>query len=187
MSRELPPERLSADTAGIARAAELVGRGAIIAFPTDTVYGLMALPSAGERIFEIKRRRPDKQLIAMAASVEPLRALVMMPPSAEEYARRHWPGPLTIVLRRAADDGTLGIRVPDHPVALALLRAIGRPVLTTSANLSGEPPAMAAEEVRLEGLAAIVDGGRAPGGIPSTVVNLTGDEPRLIRAGPVTL
>jgi L-threonylcarbamoyladenylate synthase len=183
----MPPERLSAEAAGIARAAELVKRGEVIAFPTDTVYGLMALPNAGERIFEIKRRPPDKQLIAMAASLESLRPLVSMPPRAEAYARRHWPGPLTLVLRRSDEGGTLGVRVPDHPVALALLRAIGQPVLTTSANLSGEPPAMAAEDVTLEGLAAVVDGGRAPGGTPSTVVNLTGEEPRLIRPGPVTL
>ncbi len=183
----MPPERLSADAAGLARAAELVKRGEVIAFPTDTVYGLMAVPTAAERIFEIKRRPAEKQLIAMAASLESLRALVLVTPRAEEYARRHWPGPLTLVLPRAGEGGTLGVRVPDHPAALALLQAVGQPVLTTSANLSGEAPALSAADVTLDGLAAVVDGGRAPQGVPSTVVDLTAGEPRLIRAGPVTL
>lgn len=185
----MPTDRLTTRPADVARAADLVKRGEVIAFPTDTVYGLMALPTAANRIFEIKRRPAEKQLIAMAASLESIRALVSLTPLAEEYARRHWPGPLTLVLRRKSggEGETLGVRVPDHPVALALLRAIEQPVLTTSANLSGRAAALVAEEVALDGLAAIVDGGRAPGGIPSTVVDLTGDEARLIRAGPVTL
>ena len=180
-------EVLRADAAGIARAAELVKRGEVIAFPTDTVYGLMALPSAAERIYEAKRRPKEKQLIAMAASVADLRRLVRITPEAAAHAHDHWPGPLTIVLPELKGGGTLGVRVPDHPVALALLLAIGEPVLTTSANLSGQPPALAAAEVRLDGVAAVLDGGRAPGGVPSTVVDLSGEEPRLIRAGPVTL
>lgn len=180
------PERLSADAQGIARAAQLVRAGEVIGFPTDTVYGLMALPDAAEKIYSAKRRPQEKQLIAMAASAADLRRLVEITPEAARHAHDHWPGPLTIVLP-AHGGGTLGVRVPDHPLALALLLAVGQPVLTTSANLSGRPPALAAAEVDLDGVAAVLDGGRAPGGIPSTVIDLTGPEPRLLRAGPVTL
>lgn len=180
-------ERLAADPPGIARAAELVKRGEVVAFPTDTVYGLMALPGSAARIYEAKRRPAEKRLIAMATSLDAFSALVAVTPEAEALARRHWPGPLTLVLRERAGPGSLGVRVPDHPVALALLEAVGRPVLTTSANLSGRPPALTAAEVELEGVAAVLDGGRAPGGVPSTVLDLSGREPRLVRAGPVTL
>lgn len=179
-------EHLEPDASGIARAAALVKRGQVIAFPTDTVYGLMALPTAADRIYRAKRRPAAKQLIAMAASVADLRRLVRITPQAAAYAHDHWPGPLTIVLP-ALQGGTLGVRVPDHQVALALLLAIGEPVLTTSANRSGEPPALTAGEVELEGVAAVLDGGPAPGGVPSTVIDLTEAEPRLIRAGPVNL
>lgn len=179
-------ERLQPDAVGIRRAADLVKQGEVIAFPTDTVYGLMALPASAEKIYAAKRRPQEKQLIAMASSAADLRRLVAITPEAARHAHDHWPGPLTIVLPAHAG-GTLGVRVPDHPIALALLLAVGEPVLTTSANLSGRPPALTAGEVELEGVAAVLDGGRAPGGVPSTVIDLTGPEPRLLRAGPVNL
>ncbi|HEX6548310.1 MAG TPA: L-threonylcarbamoyladenylate synthase [Candidatus Dormibacteraeota bacterium] len=171
---------------GVARAAELVRAGEVVAFPTDTVYGLAAVPEAAEKVYAAKRRPADKQLIAMAASVEPVAELVEIDERARELMERWWPGALTLVLRtHSGAPPTLGVRIPDHPLALAFLRAVGRPVLTTSANLSGSPPAMTAQEVALEGVAAVLDGGRAPGGRPSTVLDLTTEEPRVVRAGPV--
>jgi L-threonylcarbamoyladenylate synthase len=172
--------------AGVERAAELILAGEVVAFPTDTVYGLAALPEAAERIYAAKRRPAEKQLIAMAPAPAELERLVVADSRARALMRRWWPGPLTLVLpTRSGDPPTLGVRIPDHPVALALLAAVGRPVLTTSANLSGEPPAMTAAEVTLEGVAAVLDGGRAPGGQPSTVLDLTAQEPRVLRPGPV--
>lgn len=158
----------------------------MVAFPTDTVYGLAALPSAAGQIYAAKGRPPDKQLIAMAAGADAFEALVEVNPTARALMDRHWPGPLTLVLpTRSGDPPTLGVRIPDHPLALELLRAVGRPVLTTSANRSGDPPALTAAEVRLPGVTAVLDGGRAPGGVPSTVVAVEGDRVRTIRPGPV--
>ena len=158
----------------------------MVAFPTDTVYGLAALPSAAGRIYEAKGRPADKQLIAMAAEAFGFEALVEVNARARELMARHWPGPLTLVLPTVSGDPpTLGVRVPDHHLALELLRAVGEPVLTTSANHSGEPPALTAGEVRLPSVAAVLDGGRAPGGTPSTVVAVEGQRLRVIRPGPV--
>jgi L-threonylcarbamoyladenylate synthase len=170
----------------VRRAARLIRGGEVVAFPTDTVYGLAALPSAAGRIYSAKGRPADKQLIAMAAAAEAFEALVEINPTARALMERHWPGPLTLVLpTRSGDPPTLGVRIPDHPLALELLRAVGEPVLTTSANRSGEPPALDAAEVRLPGVAAVLDGGRAPGGVPSTVIAVHGERVRTIRPGPV--
>jgi len=105
-------------------------------------------------------------------------------PIALRYMRRFWPGPLTLVLRSAG--GTTGVRIPDHPLALSLLRAAG-PLWTTSANRSGRPDALTADQVAAElpELDAILDGGRAPGGRPSTVLDLTGPRPVVLREGAV--
>lgn len=182
---------LTATAAGVRRAAELLKAGEVIAFPTDTVYGLAALardPAACERIYEVKRRDRSQQLIAMAASADGLAPLVELDDRARSLAARWWPGPLTLVLpARGSGPPTLGVRIPDDPVALALLREVGEPLATTSANLSGRPPAMTAEEAGiLAGLGAVLDGGRAPGGRPSTVVSLTGPAMEILREGPIS-
>src|SRR5262249_12975743 len=115
---------------------------------------------------------------------------------AREYMRRWWPGPLTLVLRAREGVGppltsadrprTIAARIPDHQVALALLCQAGEALATTSANRSGEPPALPPLETAwVEGLAAVLDGGRAPGAVPSTLLDLSRDEPRILRAGPV--
>jgi tRNA threonylcarbamoyl adenosine modification protein (Sua5/YciO/YrdC/YwlC family) len=179
-------ERLRPDANGITRAAELVRAGEVVAFPTDTVYGLMALPSSAERIYRVKRRPADKRLIAMAADRGALTALVRFSPNADAYAERYWPGPLTLVLPAAQEGGpSLGVRIPDHRVALHLLAAIGEPVMTTSANLSGQPPARRAEEVALDGVAAVLDGGATSGGEPSTVLLLDRPRPEVARVGAI--
>jgi tRNA threonylcarbamoyl adenosine modification protein (Sua5/YciO/YrdC/YwlC family) len=173
--------------AGLREAAERLRRGEVVAFPTDTVYGLAALARDGaarERIYEVKGRDRSRPLIAMAAEAEGLAPLVAMTRRARWFAERWWPGPLTLVL--PATQGTLGVRVPDHPVALALLREVGEPLATTSANRSGEPEAMtAAEAAALAGVGAVLDGGRAPGGVASTVLSLAGPDAEVLRDGPV--
>ena len=179
---------LKPDRNGLTRAAQLLRSGGVVAFPTDTVYGLGADPSddiARRRIYHIKGRPVGMPLILMAAAESQLEGWVHMDSRIEAIIRRWWPGPLTIIVH-ALGGGTLGVRIPNHEVALDLLRASG-PLMTTSANLHGGEPAMtAAEAGELPGLAAVLDGGRAPGGIASTVLDLTGPEPHILREGAIT-
>jgi L-threonylcarbamoyladenylate synthase len=190
---------LTPDEAGIARAADLVHAGHVIGFPTDTVYGLAALASherAVRHVFEVKGRSLSQPLILMVADPDELVPWARVDERSREYMRRWWPGPLTLVLPAREGVGppltsaqrprTIAARVPDHPVALALLREVGEALATTSANRSGEPPAMTPLETAwVHGLAAVLDGGRAPGGVPSTLLDVTGERPRILRAGPI--
>ena len=172
---------------GFLRAAQLVRGGAVIAFPTDTVYGLGAAADdevATRRVYQIKGRPAGLPLILMVAAESQLEGWVHVDSQAEAMMRKWWPGPLTLVLH-AIGGGTLGVRVPKHRVALGLLRATG-PLMTTSANLhGGEPATTAREAAGLEGLMAVVDGGKAPGGVASTVLDLTGPEPHVLREGAI--
>jgi len=172
---------------GLQRAAQLLRTGAVVAFPTDTVYGLGASADdevAQKRIYTIKGRPVGMPLILMVAAESQLEGLVHVDSRAEEMMRKWWPGPLTLVLH-AVGGGTLGVRIPKHTVALDLLRHAG-PLMTTSANLHGREPAMNAEEAAaLSGVMAVVDGGAAPGGTASTVVDLTGPEPHVLREGAI--
>jgi L-threonylcarbamoyladenylate synthase len=189
----LPPTR-----DGIARAASILAGGGVVAFPTDTVYGVAVAASRSDRLealFELKRRPADKQIPMLVAGLDQVSgAGWLVEERAVALAERFWPGPLTLVLGGAAgpSGSTQGFRVPDHPVALALIRAAG-PLLATSANISGEPDTLDAQDVLVafatqqDGLAAVVDGGRVPGGAPSTVVDLTVNPARILRAGPVTV
>ena len=157
----------------------------MIAFPTDTVYGLAVLPGGEEKVHLLKGRPADLPLILMVAEPSQAEAFVTVDRRARWYMERWWPGPLTLVL--PAGEGTFGVRIPDHPLALELLQAAG-PLFTTSANRHGEPPAMTAEEAwALPGLAGVLDGGRAPGGEPSTVIALLpGKEMTVIREGAIS-
>ena len=174
--------------AGLRRAAQLLRSGGVLAFPTDTVYGLGA--SAGDevaqkRIYQIKGRPVGMPLILMVAAESQLEGLVHVDSRAEAYMRRWWPGPLTLILY-AIGGGTLGVRIPSHTVALELLRHSG-PLMTTSANLHGREPAMNAEEAAaLQGVMAVLDGGVAPGGTASSVLDLTGPEPHVLREGAIS-
>ena len=191
-------EILEPDRAGLARAAELLRAGAVIAFPTDTVYGLAvraADAAAIERIYEIKGRPRDRSLVLMPSAPSELPRWVRMDTRSRGYMARYWPGPLTLVLPAAegvgpplaAANGTLAVRMPDHVVALQLLEELAEALATTSANLSGEEPALlAGEAAELDGIAAVIDGGRAPGGRPSTVLDLSAEQPVVIREGPIT-
>ena len=173
--------------AGLRRAAQLLRSGAVVAFPTDTVYGLGASADdevAQKRIYQIKGRPVGMPLILMVAAESQLEGLVHVDSQAEAMMRKWWPGPLTLVLH-ALGGGTLGVRIPKHKVALDLLRHAG-PLMTTSANLHGRDPAMSAEEAgALSGVMAVVDGGAARGGMASTVVDLTGPEPHVLREGAI--
>jgi L-threonylcarbamoyladenylate synthase len=191
-------EILPADPPGLARLVELLRAGGVVAFPTDTVYGLAALASdeGGLRhVFEIKGRPLSQPLVLMVPEVAQVDDLAEVGERERAYMDRWWPGPLTLVLRArphlrpplvAGERRTVGVRIPDHADALALLRAVGAPLATTSANRSGLPEAMTpVEAASLGGLAAVLDGGRAPGGVPSTLFDLSGSEPRMLREGPI--
>ena len=180
-------ELLKPSAEGISRAVEVLRGGGVVAFPTDTVYGLAALTSDGvERVYALKGRERGKPLVLMGADWEALSGRVKAGEGALGLIRGFWPGPLTLVLEGQAGGASVGVRVPDHSVALELLRASG-PLWTTSANRSGEADAMSADEVglRLPGVDAVIDGGRAPGGTPSTVVDASGDAPKILRAGAI--
>jgi L-threonylcarbamoyladenylate synthase len=146
---------------GLLRASQLLRGGAVVAFPTDTVYGLGASADdevAQRRIYQIKGRPVGMPLILMVAAESQLEGLVHVDSQAEKMIRRWWPGPLTLILHRVGG-GTLGVRIPKHKVALDLLRHAG-PLMTTSANMHGRDPAMTAEEAgALAGVMAVLDGG----------------------------
>jgi L-threonylcarbamoyladenylate synthase len=179
---------------------ETLKRGGLVAFPTDTVYGVGALAFdalAVESIYAAKDRPVEKAIPILIGGPEDLDKVTMeIPPIAAKLAARFWPGPLTLVLPKHPDlpsvvsaSPTVGVRVPDHPVARALLRAAG-PMAVTSANISGQESPRTAREVsrQLNGrIPLILDGGETPGGVPSTVVNCLGTEPVILREGPVTL
>lgn len=193
--------RLAAAVAeDVAWAAELLSNGGVVAFPTDTVYGLGTTawrPDSIARLYAAKERPPDKAIPILAADLSAARGLVSAePPGLSRLARRYWPGPLTLVMPASprvpeivsAGTGTVALRVPALEVTLALLRRSG-PLAVTSANRSGWADAVSAADVlaQLDGrIDAVLDGGRCPGGAPSTVFDLTVDPPRVLRAGPVS-
>ncbi|MCJ7583608.1 MAG: L-threonylcarbamoyladenylate synthase [Anaerolineales bacterium] len=182
------------------QALQILQSGGLVAFPTDTVYGVGALAfdaAAIEKIYAAKGRSTEKAipiLFGDAADLEQVTAQVSE--MALRLATRFWPGPLTLVVPKhpslpeaVSTAPTVGVRVPDHPVARALLRAAG-PMAVTSANLSGQASPCTAQEVcnQLGGrIPLILDGGGTPGGVPSTVVNCLGAEPQVLREGPITL
>jgi len=185
----------------IARAAELLRAGRLVAFPTETVYGLGANAldeAAVARIFEAKGRPPTSPVIVHVCSIDLARAIVAeWPAGAEALGRRFWPGPLTLVLRKhrlipeqvTAGLDTVGVRVPAHPLAQALLREAGVPVAAPSANRFSELSPTTADHVRAslaDRVDCILDGGPTAVGIESTVLSLAGDSPRLLRPGMVS-
>jgi L-threonylcarbamoyladenylate synthase len=187
---------------GTATAADALLAGEVVVFPTETVYGLAALPGipgATRRLFELKGRGTDVPLAVLCSDADQALALADRPDALRrDVAARLWPGPLTLVLRRRPDLGyelgepatTIGLRCPDHPVVRALAAEVG-PIATTSANLHGRPtPDTAAELAELfgDGVAVVLDGGPCIG-VPSTVVDATGPAVgwRVLRQGRLTL
>ncbi|GLY03598.1 L-threonylcarbamoyladenylate synthase [Actinoplanes sp. NBRC 101535] len=188
------------DEEGLRRAAEILRAGSVVAFPTETVYGLGAdafTESAVAEIYRLKQRPSWNPLIVHVADVAAARALAdVWPAAADELAARFWPGPLTMVVRRArhlpgigAANDTVAVRVPAHDVALRLLRECGLPLAAPSANRSESISPTTAEHVRrsLPDVPLILDGGPCAWGIESTVVDLTGPVPVLLRPGALGL
>jgi L-threonylcarbamoyladenylate synthase len=184
----------------IDEAAKWIRAGYIVAIPTDTLYGLAADPfsdTAVARVFEAKGRRMDRALPLVAADVAQIVSrLGPLSETAARLADRFWPGPLTLLVpapRRLARDvsggtGTVGVRVPADRVARAVCAACGHPVTATSANLSGDPAAATPDDVERtlgDRLEFLLDAGPTPGGAPSTIVDVTAADPRLVRAGAI--
>ena len=186
----------ASDPEAIPEALKVLRRGGLVAFPTDTVYGLAALPNdsaAIERIFEAKGRDSSKAIAVLVSGVEQLPLLTPgLTDSARQLAERFWPGALTLVVPRhpnlpevISPYPTIGVRMPNHTFALELLRASG-PLATSSANGSGGANTTTAQAVleQLDGrIDLILDGGVTPGGVPSTVVDCTSAEVKILREG----
>ena len=192
---------LEANPEAIERAGEIIRAGGLVAFPTETVYGLAANvfnEQAVARVFEVKGRRANNPLPVQIASRSDLPKLVSGIPSvAERLMEEFWPGPLTLVFSACpgvpklvtAGTGKVGIRMPDHPVALALIRAAGTPIVAPSANSSGQPSPTTAKEVLeyLDGkIELILDTGPTRLKVSSTVVDVTESPPRVLRLGSIS-
>jgi L-threonylcarbamoyladenylate synthase len=188
----------SPDPAVIREASDLIRRGLVVAYPTDTVYGLAVDPRNAEavrRLYELKGRTESSALLLIAADLAHVGAAGEMTPQAERLAARWWPGPLTIVVRARgilaretlAGGRTVGIRIPDHAVATALARDAGFAITATSANRSGATAASTADAVAaaLPDVDAILDAGPARGGAPSTIVDASVTPVSLLRQGVV--
>ncbi|MHB1495790.1 MAG: L-threonylcarbamoyladenylate synthase [Acidithiobacillus sp.] len=188
--------------AAVQEAAAVLHRGGLVAFPTETVYGLGAdaeNPAAVARIFAAKGRPADHPLIVHMAHNGPLgRWSRDIPPAAFRLAQRYWPGPLTMILRRACHmpdmvtggQDTVGLRVPDHPLALALLEVFGGGIAAPSANRFGQVSPTTAAHVREElgdAVDLLLNGGPCRVGIESTILDLSGQQPRLLRPGAITI
>lgn len=199
--QDLHTEQLEHDAAGLARAASILANGGLVAFPTETVYGLGAdamNDTAVARIFKAKGRPSFNPLIVHVSGKEEAKQLVEWTPAAEQAAR-FWPGPLTLVLKRRADTrlsrmvsagmNTVAVRIPEARVAQDLLAACAGPIAAPSANPSGQISPTRAAHV-IDGLGgqidAVLDGGRCEMGLESTILGLTG-QPTLLRSGAITL
>ena len=185
----------------ISQAAEILKQGGIVAFPTDTVYGLGAIctdEEAVKKIFAAKGRDEGKPLSILVSSIEQAEKIALeIPEKARRLMKKYWPGALTIVLRKrpeisdivSAEKDTIGIRMPDSRMTVALLEAAGMPLAAPSANTSGKRSSVSADDVicDLSGkVDMILDGGICPVGISSTVVDLTGEKPLILREGIIT-
>lgn len=180
---------LPADAPGaVEEAAAALARGELVAFPTDTVYGLAAGHDHLRKLYIAKDRPKDKRIPVLLSDATNLEASALVTAAARALAERFWPGPLTLVLV-APRRGTLAFRVPDHPVARRLIAASGGGLPVTSANRSGQADARTAQEVveQLEGRVALVlDGGRTAGDRPSTIVDCTTDQLKILREGAIS-
>jgi L-threonylcarbamoyladenylate synthase len=188
------------DATVLEEAATLIRAGGIVAAPTDTLYGLAADPFSGaavEKIFAVKGRSAERALPLIAADIEQIeRWLSPVSPAGRLLAAAYWPGPLTLLVARpavlpeAVTGGfeQVGVRVPAHAVARELCRVCGRPLTATSANVSGAPasadPDVIAQTMD-EGVGLLLDAGHTRGGPPSTIVDVSGHAPRLVRAGAI--
>ena len=185
----------------IEQAIEILKKGGIVAFPTDTVYGLGANSCDEEavlRVYEAKARPRHLPLPLLLADISQITAVARdMPEIAWRLAQRFLPGALTLVLYKSPSVSSLitgesekvAVRVPDHPIPIALIQGLGAPIIGTSANLTGSPSAITAQEVHYQmgdRVDLIIDGGRCRGGIASTVLDLSGESPTILREGTIS-
>jgi L-threonylcarbamoyladenylate synthase len=188
------------DPQTIRRARRMLRSGQIVAFPTDTVYGVGAdafQPEAVAALYSVKNRPRNKAIPILVSQVEDIaRVARVVPIAAWDLVQRFWPGGLTLVLPRAervpaivtAGGSSVAVRCPDHPVPLDLMNAIGAPLAATSANLSGQASPSNARQVLIQlagRVPLIIDGGECPGGISSTVLDLSVTPPRILRVGAI--
>jgi len=184
----------------IRQAAQFIVNGGVIAFPTETFYGLAALATddqAIDKLYQLKKRPAQKSLSILIADLGELDDWVeTIPIQALHLTARFWPGPLTLVFAAArrlptnltADTGKIGVRISSHPVAQALVREVGAPITATSANRSRSPSCRSADEVRTQlgsDLEAILDAGLTPGGKVSTIADVTTRPPKILRVGAI--
>jgi L-threonylcarbamoyladenylate synthase len=201
MARILTVDPLKPDFDAVCTVAHEILHGRVIVYPTDTLYGIGAdacNPEAIEKVFDIKKRGPQKPILILVNSLEMAKQVVEeIPTCASPLIEHFWPGPLTLIFRASprlhskltGGTGTIGIRYPKHPFCLDVLRVCNRPITSTSANFSGEeqPQAVADIVAIFESLVdLIVDGGEAARHQPSTVVDVTGPRPRVLREGAIT-
>ena len=188
-------------SSSIRKAIDIIKEGGLIVFPTDTVYGIGCNPfdeKAVERLFQVKKRDKDKPIPILVSSRKKAEEIAEFGNFAKKIARQHWPGALTLVLPAKANvppmlrgrGDSVGIRIPNHPLALLLIRATGGYLTGTSANLSGKKPACTSEEAKKQlggKVDMILDGGRCAIGVSSTVAEVTSNRPRILRQGTVKL
>jgi len=194
-------KRLDSSTqAAVAQGVAVLRRGGLVAFPTDTVYGLGAsidLPAAVARVYAAKSRPREMALPVLVSETADIERLSeRLSPAARCLIEAFLPGALTIVVPASAavpahvtaGRGTVALRIPDHPVPRALIRGLGAPIIGTSANRSGRPSPLTADEVRTQlgdRIDLVIDGGRCPG-VESTIVDVTGEIPVVLRAGAIS-
>ena len=191
-------DRQAPDAAMLGTAAAVLRSGGVVAYPTDTLYGLAADPrsdAAVARLFDLKGRDAASAIALIAADAETAAHAGTFGPIERQLAAAFWPGPLTVVVRAAGNmaaalspGGTIGVRVPAHAVARGLSSAFGGCITATSANRTGAPPCVTADEVAEalgDGVDLVIDAGPSPGGAPSTIVEVVGGRLTLHRAGAV--
>jgi L-threonylcarbamoyladenylate synthase len=185
--------RWPADASHIAQAAERLRAGAVIAFPTDTLYGVGARAAdaaAVARLYQVKRRPAGQPMVWLVTDRAQVEQFAVVSPAATQLMDRYWPGPLTLVLPAPSptDGSTIAVRAPDHDVARALLAALGEPIASSSANPAGQRPPVDADEVIAaldDELDLVLDAGPCRIGQPSTILDLTGATPRILRQGAI--
>lgn len=202
MTRMLAVDARAPSADALREAGAVLSAGGLVSFPTESFYGLGACAldaRAVARVFEVKGRPESKPVLVLVDSVPMAESLVVeFPAGARDLAARHWPGALTLVLRAAAHvperltagTGTIGLRLPGHPVALGLVRAAAFPVTAPSANPSGAPSPTTAGEVRAyfgDAVELVLDAGQTAGGAGSTVADCTAWPPRVLRQGAIHL
>jgi len=185
----------------VERGISILKEGGVVVFPTDTVYGLGAgigIDPAVEKVYRIKERPRNMALPLLLADISQLEEVaITIPKSARLLAQKFWPGPLTLVLLKSdsvsdivsGSGKTIAVRVPAHPIPTALARGVGTAIVGTSANLSGQPSTLTAEEARnqLGDRIDLIIEGDCPGGRESTVVDLTGETPFILREGVLSI